>query len=283
LKVGVNLVYLTKADGSRQLFDRDKVAKTCMRMGASPQVAYFVAQKVEQRLYDGIPSREILKMIFVFLRKHKPGLKHLYDLRKGISLMSPKPEFEVFVQVLLAQNGYEVTSNQILQGKCVGHEVDALARKDGLTYFVEAKHHFNYHALTGLDESRIARAVLEDVTEGFMLGKTKLKIDRAIIVTNTKFSEQARLYGVCRGIIQIGWSIPQNHGLQDLIEAQKMYPLSCLKGLKNDVRLSLVNYGIVLIKHLAQANPQKIAQNTFLSIGEASYLIQKAKLSMDHQ
>ena len=85
--------------------------------------------------------------------------------------MDSKPEFENFVQVLLARNGFEVSPNRLVTGKCVEHEVDAIARKDGITFFVEAKHHVNYHTPTGLDESRIARAVLEDVTEGFRLGK----------------------------------------------------------------------------------------------------------------
>ena len=83
--------------------------------------------------------------------------------------MTPKPEFEIFVQILLARNGFEVSPNQILAGNCVEHEVDAIAKKNGVTYFVEAKHHINYHALTGLDESRVARALLEDVTEAYEL------------------------------------------------------------------------------------------------------------------
>ena len=109
--------------------------------------------------------------------------------------MSSKPEFELFVQVLLMNNGFEVRPGQILRGKCVEHEVDAIARKDGVTFLVEAKHHFSYHALTGLDESRIARAILEDVTEGSLPNITGWKIDRAMIVTNTRYSDHAIHYG----------------------------------------------------------------------------------------
>ncbi|NIO38342.1 hypothetical protein GTO27_11675 [Candidatus Bathyarchaeota archaeon] len=107
--------------------------------------------------------------------------------------MRPKPDFERFIRILLGEHGYEVTPNQIIKGKCVEHEVDAVARKVGETYIIEVKHHFNYHALTGLDESRIASAVFEDAIEGFKLGLSDLKIDRAMIVCNTKFSEHANL------------------------------------------------------------------------------------------
>ena len=272
-------VFVTKADGSKQLFDREKVAKTCLRMGADRRIAFEVADEVEARLYDGIPTRKVLQLIFRLLRKHKPAIRHFLDLKKGLSLMNSKPEFEKFVQVLLVHHGFEVSPNRILKGKCVGHEVDAIARKDGVTYFVEAKHHSNYHTPTGLDESRIARAVLEDVAEGFALGKSDVKIDRAMIVTNTRYSEHARRYGKCRNILQIGWSSPKTLGLQNMIEEKKLYPLSCIKGLNSETKMKLVNSGIVLIKQLLEEEPSKLAEETGISREFLKKVIEKAETS----
>jgi hypothetical protein len=192
------------------------------------------------------------------MRKYEPAVGHLFDLRKGLSLMNPKPEFEVFVQVLLMHNGFEVSPNQILKGKCVEHEVDAIAKKDGVTYFVEAKHHLSYHSLTGLDESRIARAILEDVTEDSIVSRTDWKIDRAMIVTNTRYSEHAIQYGKCRNILQIGWSSPENLGLQNMIEDTWLYPLSCLRGLDGETIMKLVESGIVIIGQLIDKNLYEI-------------------------
>ena len=42
---------------------------------------------------------------------------------------------------------------------------------------------------------------MEDVIEGFEVGLNNLEIERAMIVTNTKFSEHARQYGKCRKIL----------------------------------------------------------------------------------
>ena len=171
----------------------------------------------------------------------------------------------MFVQVLLKHNGFEVSPNQLLNGKCVEHEVDAIARKDGVTYFVEAKHHSSYHTPTGLDESRIARAVLEDVIEGFVLGKSDLKVDRAMIVTNTRYSDQAVQYGNCRNILQIGWSSPTDHGLQSMIEGKNLLPLSCVRGLSMDARLKLANSGIVLFEQLIEEDTVGLARKTGLA------------------
>ncbi len=246
-------------------------------MGANREVAFQVAQEVEKRLYENITTQKILQIIFALMRKHKPAVKHLFDLKEGISLMEAKPEFEVFVRVLLAYSGFQVKPNTILRGLCGEHEVDALATKDGLTHLVEAKHHNNYHALTGLDESRIARAIIEDVTEGYTNGATEIKIDRAMIVSNTKYSDHAINYGRCRGILQVGWSSPEGFGLRDIIEKNKLYPLSCLRGVSKEARLRLVDAGIVLIKQLLEQDSRYLERRMGLPHETVLSLIEKAR------
>ncbi len=268
------VAFVTKADGTKQPFDREKIVQTCQRMGANRDVAIQVAQEVEKNLYSDITTKKILQIIFTQMSKHKPAVKHLFDLKYGISLMEPKPEFEAFVRVVLAHGGFIVKPNMILKGMCGEHEVDAIATKEGLTYLVEAKHHLSYHSLTGLDETRIARAIIEDVTESYTNGETKIKIDRAMIVTNTRYSDHAVMYGGCRGILQVGWASPKGFGLKDLVEKHRLYPLSCLRGVSTETRLRLVEEGIVLIKQLLEQDSHYIErkiglpQRTVLSIME---------------
>jgi hypothetical protein len=105
---------------------------------------------------------------------------------------------------------------------------------------------------------------LEDVTEGFNLGLTELKVDKAMIVTNTKYSEQAMQYGTCRFMYQIGWSTPANFGLRDIIQEKNLYPLSCIRGLKTEARMQLVDSGIILINQLVAEETEEIAKRTRL-------------------
>ena len=270
-------VFITKANGSRQLFDRGKVVRTCLRMGVNQRIAFDIVNEVERQLYDGITTAKIFKLVYSLLSDHKPTVRHLLDLRTALSLMISKPEFEKFIQILLSFNGYNVSSNRLLMGKCVRHEVDGIVRKDGVTFFVEAKHHNNYHTPTGLDESRIARAVLEDVTEGYKIGKNNLKIERAMLVTNTRFSEHARIYGECRNILQIGWSSPAKLSLQRMIEEKKVYPLTCIKGLRNETRIRLVNSGVILIKQLISSDLSKLSRTSGVSSSTLRKTIEKAK------
>ena len=271
-------IFVTKADGKKELFDREKVVRTCLRMGAARQVAETVAKKIETSLYDGIETQKILQMIFRQLSRHEPVVKHKIDLRKALSLMKSKPDFEFFIRALLSEHGYEVTPNQILNGKCVEHEVDAIARKDGLTYIVEVKHHSNYHVLTGLDVSRVARAVFEDVTEGFELRLNSLKIDKAMIVCNTKFSEHAERYAECRGIKNIGWNSPPDLNIQTMITEKKLYPITYLKGLTIKTTERLTQAGIILLKQLTAKDPRELRRETRLPKEALDVIIKRARM-----
>jgi hypothetical protein len=271
-----SLLLVSKADGTRQPFDRTKIIRTCLRMGASRTHAEEVARKIEQRVHDGITTKKILQMIFRHLRKHRPAVSYLICLRRGLSLMKPKPDFERYIQKLLTAHGYEVSPSQIIRGKCVEHEVEAVAEKDGKTYLVEVKHHSNYHTPTGLDESRIMHAVLEDVIDGYEEGLNNLKVDNAIIVCNTKLSWHAKRYTDCKGMLKIGWSTPRNRGLQDLIEDKKLYPIHCLRSLNRLTREALTSGGILLLQDLTSRDPDDLSKQVKIQRSQLDSLIREA-------
>lgn len=246
-------------------------------MGATQETAEAIADEIESRLYDGITTRRILQMIYRRLKKRKPVMKLQIDLRRSLSLLRSAPDFERYIQFLLRAHGYEVTSNQIIRGRCVEHEVDAVARKDGKTCIVEVKHHYKYHTPTSLDVSRISRAVFEDLTEGHQLGHNNLKIDYAMIVCNTKLSEHAKRYANCRGIKHIGWSTPPNQDLQTMIETKKLYPITILKGLSTTTRNKLTSNNIILLKQLTETNTTQLRRQTGIAKQKLAPLVDSAK------
>jgi hypothetical protein len=270
-------VFVTKANGTKQLFDKEKIVRTCLRMGATRAVAESIAEGIEAKVYEGINTKKILQMIFIKVRKHRPSTKHQIDLRKALGLLNPVPDFEFFVQTLLREHGYTVTPNQIIRGRCVEHEVDAIARKDGVTFIVEVKHHFSYHTPTSLDVGRISRAVFEDVTEGFNLGLNNLKIDSSMIVCNTKLSEHAKRYAECRGINHIGWSSPPSHDLETMIEERQLYPITYLRRLNRVTRRRLLSNGIILLKQLIEMNPKELGKQTGIPKKDLELIIRRSR------
>lgn len=259
-------MYVTKADRTRQPFNKAKIVGTCVRMGASRRVAAKVAEAVEARVYDGIETNKILRIIHQQLGKYVPSVRFHIDLRRALSLIRPTPDFERFIRILLREHDYEVSPNQIIKGKCVEHEIDAIARKDGKTFLVEVKHHSNHHTPAGLDVVRIARAVLEDAVEGFEAGLNSLKIDGIIIVCNTKLSKHAREYAECRGILYISWKLPLDNSLRMMIENKKLYPLTFLKNLNMGTRRKLELAGTLLVKELVEEQPSELSKRTGISI-----------------
>jgi len=270
-------VFVTKFDGTQQPFDKKKIVRTCLRMGATQAVAESIADEIETKLFDGIHTKKILQMIFRRLRKHKPVIKCQIDLRRALSLINPAPDFERFIQLLLREHGYKVAKNQIIRGKCVEHEIDAVATKNNKTCIVEVKHHYKYHTPTSLDVSRISRAIFEDITEGHELGLNNLKIDYAMIICNTKLSEHAKRYADCRGIKHIGWSSPKKCDLQTMIEEKKLYPITFLKGLNADTRNKLTSNGIITLKQLTQQTPTALRRQTGISKEKFESILGKAK------
>jgi len=255
-------IWVTKADGTRQLFEKQKVIATCLRMRTSRDVAELIADQVEERIYDGIPTHRILQMVFTYLPRHHPAFSHRIDLRKAISLLRPQPDWEHYVQLLLHELGYTVTTNQIVRGWCVEHEIDAVARKGDDTVLVEIKHHYKYHTLTDLDVCRVMRATFEDLTEGFDRGFNPIHFNKTLIVCNTKFSTHAQQYAQCRGIDHIGWKAPTEHGLDQIIEEKQFHPITLIKGLDRTTHTKLGDQGVILLRQLREGIPRELAKKT---------------------
>lgn len=271
-------IRVTKGDGTSQLYDRGKILRTCIKMGSTMEIAEVIADKIETKVHDGIKTEKILQMILVLLHKHMPAIALLVHLKKALSLMKPVPDFEQFVRILMSNHGYDVTPNRIIRGKCVEHEIDAISKKEGITYIVEVKHHFNYHTLTGLDTVRISRAVFEDITEGFELGLNDIKVDRAMVVSNTKFSGQALQYVECRGISHIGWNTPPGGDLPTMIEEKNLYPVTYLKRLDAATRRKLLSAGVIFVKELLEKSPRELAEETGIQKKILEQMIENARI-----
>ena len=270
-------MYVTKFDGRKEPFSKDKIVRTCLRMHANYEQAKLVAEKIEEEAYDGIPTNEILKLIFKYLQEFRPEVEHERDLREAISLLKPKPDFEKFVQLILKESGYEVESNMVIPGACVEHEIDGVLRKDGETILLEVKHHFNHHVYTGLDVILEVNSTLEDLKEGFNLKMNSINFSKALVVCNTKFSNHAIKYAKCKGIELIGWRYPEEKGLESLIEEKKLYPITFLKDVDGEIRERLSEAGIVLLKQILDFKVEELQEKTGISKSELRKIVEKAK------
>ena len=271
------MIYVTKANGDKQLFDKQKIINTCLRLQATLEQAQSIADKIQAKAYDGIPTSKILKMIFRYMEKYRPAIGHQIDLRQAIAMLRSKPDFEIFIAKLFEAMGYEVETNLIIQGKCIEHEIDVVARKEGEVILIEVKHHVNHHTYSGLDVFLQLNSTLEDLKEGYEVGKNNFKFTRAILICNTKVSEHAKRYALCRGLEFIAWKFPPEKGLERLIEEYKFYPISFLKEIERDEAYKLADIGIVTVKQLLE-DAEKISRKSGISKNRILELQKAAKI-----
>jgi len=273
----IKMVYVTKFDGSKQPFDKEKVFRTCLKMGASEEQARAVVGKVESEIYDGVSTKKILNLIFTYLKKYKPELKHRIDLREAISLLRSKPDFEHFVALLLQEYGYTVLTNQIVEGRCVGHEIDTIAKKNNEVIYVEVKHHLQHHTFSGVGVFLEARATLEDLQEGFQSRKSDFNFTKALVVCNTKISDHAMQYALCKGIDHISWNQPIEKSLSKMIEEKKLYPITLLKDLDQKTEQILGDNNILLLRQLIEIDADKFIHKVKISKQKLRFLQERAK------
>lgn len=265
------MIYVTKADGSRQAFDKNKIISTCIKLGLSWQQAEEIAQKIERKAYDGIVTKKILHWVFKYAEKYKPSLKYRIDLRASISLLRPKPDFEKFIGIIFDILGYETKTNLILEGYCVEHEIDVIAKRNEEIILVEVKHHVNPHKYTGLDVFLEVNSTLEDLKEGYRMGKHSYNFSKAMIVCNTKISEHAKRYAACKKIETLSWKYPENFCLEKIIEENKIYPITLLKDLEIEEIYKLADCGILTLKQLT-ADAREISSKSGISYKRIKYI-----------
>ncbi len=195
-------VHVVKRDGRMEEFNPKKVKRTIIRAGIDSKTASQILRRLEETIYDGITTDEILQIILDMLGRARGAEGRKYDLKRSLYRLGPDGfEFERFVARLLEEHGFRVEVNRIVHGRCVEHEIDVVAEKGGKSYLVECKFH-NMPIYTGLKEAMYTYARFLDTAI----------FDEVWLITNTKFSDDAKRYAICQGMKLTGWNYPEGRG-----------------------------------------------------------------------
>ena len=175
------MIHVIKADRSHEPFSEEKVMNSIKRARIPHSLQGEVLTHVKSKLYDGISTEEIYRHILEFLGKSSaPYTKTRYSLKESIMLLGPTGyPFEDFIAKILAELGYRTNVRQILSGRCITHEVDIVAEKDGATAIIEAKFHNSSGSRSDVQVALYTHARFEDV-------KMRNRIDEVLLITYTK-------------------------------------------------------------------------------------------------
>ncbi len=217
-------VIITKANGQKAVFEPYKVESTCVRAGATKEEARKILERIHPKLYPGITTREIYRLVLHFLSDGvNQAVKHRYRLKESIMRMGPAGfPFETFVGRVLEHYGYRVLSiGAKMQGHCVQHEVDLIleSSQDDRKWLVECKYHNMPGRYTGLKESLYTHARFLDLSD---------MVDREMLACNTKVSDEVVTYAGCIKQRILSWRYPPQNGLERLVEDKNLYPATIL-------------------------------------------------------
>ncbi|MCS7113495.1 MAG: restriction endonuclease [Nitrososphaerota archaeon] len=268
------MIYVTKADGGRQPFDRSKVYKTCSKMGLPKGCIEAVCRRVEERIYDGIATRDILRIIREEASVFDPSYSWMTDLRSAISRLRSKPDFEQYARLILEALGFHVAPNQLIRGECVEYELDGLLVRDGGIYILEVKHHVNPHEKVDLTIVLKVRAIIEDLLSGYEKGINQVKVSGGYIVTNAKFTDHALRYARCRGINLLGWGTDED--IEKVIVENKLQPLTIVSDLDEGELRILTDAGIVTLRQLTMFTADRLSTITGISVDRCRDILAKA-------
>jgi len=245
-------VYIIKADGTREIFDREKLEKSLRKNGTEKELATSIVSKVESDIVEGSTTKEIYRQAFGLLKKGQRPIALKYSLRKAVAELGPSGfPFEKYVSEIFKAQGYQIITDQIVMGKCVPHEVDVVAFNEKDLIMMEAKFHTDFGTTSDLKVVLYVKARFDDLQNNiFNYGGRERKMTQGILVTNTKFSSTAIQYGECAKLNMLGWNYPHNHNLHDMIIKYDLLPITVLTTLTQAEKKMFLANNIVLSKQL---------------------------------
>lgn len=244
------MIHVLKANRSREPFSEQKVMDSIRRARIPHSLRGEVLTHVKSKLYEGISTREIYQHILEFLSQSpRPYIKTRYSLKESIMQLGPTGyPFEDFIGRLLESQGYTTRLRQIIPGRCVSHEIDVIAQKEGKTVMIEAKFHNSPGVRSEVHVALYTQARFEDI-------KVRNHIDEAWLITNTKTTTDANVYAQCMGMKVMSWDYPEGNSLREWIESANLHPITMLTTIAQSQKMTLLDNHIVLCKEIL-ANPQ---------------------------
>ncbi len=240
-------IQVIKSSGNKATFSIEKLKNSLRRSGADADTIKQITNVVRDELYQGISTREIYNRAFALLKKKQRVYASKYKLKKAIFELGPTGfPFERFIATLLKYSGYKVQVGQVLNGKCVTHEVDVVALKNGQHIVAECKFHSDPSRKCDVKVPLYIDSRYRDI----LAYERKDGPNEGWVVTNTQFTSDAVDYGRCAGLYLLSWDHPKGDGLKDRIDRLGLYPVTVSTLLTQKEKQFLLSRDVVLLYQL---------------------------------
>ena len=253
----MNKIKIKKYSGDLVDFDLEKLKNSLKRTKASEDLIQKIVFAVQNKLYDGISTKEIYQMAYKMLNKRiSKSSASRYKLKKAILELGPTGfPFEKFIAAILREDGFRTEVGVFVKGYCVTHEVDVVAKNERQHLMVECKYHNQQGRVNDVKIPLYIQSRFLDIDKQCKIREgDNFKFHQGWIVTNTRFSTEAIKYGECAGLKLMSWDYPENNSLSDQINKYGLFPITSLVTLSKKDKERLLEREFVLCKDICD-NP----------------------------
>ncbi len=253
----MNKIKIKKYSGDLVDFDLEKLKNSLKRTQASDDLIQKIVFAVQNKLYDGISTKEIYRMAYKMLNKRiSKSSASRYKLKKAILELGPTGfPFEKFVAAILREEGFRTEVGIFVKGYCVSHEVDVVAKNERKHFMVECKYHSQQGRVNDVKIPLYIQSRFLDIDKQCKIQEgDNFKFHQGWIFTNTRFSSEAIKYGECAGLKLVSWDYPENNSLSDQINKHGLFPITSLVTLSKKDKENLLKKDFVLCKDICD-NP----------------------------
>jgi hypothetical protein len=271
-------ILIKKASGELEPFSSKKFVQSLRNAGADEVLINQVLHDVNGWIVDGVSTRQIYTRAFASLRKFRSKkVASQYKLKNGIMELGPTGyPFEQFIGKIFEKMGYQVLVGQIVPGRCVTHEVDVLATKGNEQCFVECKYGLSTDKNVSVKVSLYIRSRVNDlIDKRKTMEEFKDFTFQGWLVTNTRFTSDAIDYGTCSGLNLLSWDYPAGNSLRELIDRDRIYPITVLNHLNKSQKQNLIERGIVVCSQIVEK--PEILKSLNLNLSTETKLMKEIK------
>ncbi len=243
---------ITKANGDKTVFNGDKLTSALQRSGATTDEAKRIVEKVVSMLHHGLKTSKIYKIAYDLLRVESKAAAGRYRLKKAVFDLGPSGyPFEKYVSKLLEFQGYNIKINVLAEGRCVKHELDIVAENFEKRIMIECKFHRDKGHKNDVKIPLYINSRFEDMKAAWEMNEPNSKLRyEGMVVTNTRFSEDAEKYGKCVGLRLVSWDYPEGNCLKNWVDMSGLFPITVLSELTTTEKQILMEKGLVLCTEL---------------------------------
>ena len=246
-------MFIRKSDGAEQEFQAEKLARALGRARVDEAAANEIAAEVEHLMRPGTTTKHIHDRVLHALETRDPLAAARYNLKHSMMELGPSGfPFEKYFARLMEAYGWTAEVGVPVRGKCVMHEVDVWAERNGEKRAVEAKYHNQPSGRTDVKVALYVHARHLDLS-------ARDETVTGVLVTNTQFTTDATAYGECVGMKMKAWNYPEGEGLAKYIEAKGLYPVTVFSNLARVSAEGLMKAGKVLASELCMLKEAEAA------------------------